>query len=148
MDKTTSAVQSELTPGGTALGDRYGIERELGRGGMATVYLARDLREDRLVAVKLLLPELSASVGADRFVREIEVGRTLLHPGIVGVLDSGDANGQLYYVMPFVEGQSLRDRLNREQQLGIEDAIRIASEVAEALAVDAGRGVNHPYIQH
>jgi eukaryotic-like serine/threonine-protein kinase len=144
MDETISEQRpTPLTPDGATLGGRYVVERELGRGGMATVFLARDTQEDRLVAVKLLLPELTASVGSERFYREIDVGRNLQHPGIVGVLDSGSADGQLYYVMPFVEGQSLRDRLNREQQLPIEDAIEIATQVAEALDFAHERGIIH-----
>src|SRR5678816_1050681 len=98
-----------------ALAGRYAFERELGRGGMATVYLARDLTRDRYVAVKVLLPELAVTLGMERFLREIEVGTILQHPRIVGVLDSGAADGVLYYVMPFVDGLTLRDRLNREK---------------------------------
>src|SRR5512146_361465 len=93
-----------------ALADRYEVERELGRGGMATVYLARDVRHDRRVAIKVLLPDLAASVGADRFVREIRVAAKLQHPHILPLYDSGAADGLLFYVMPFVEGESLRDR--------------------------------------
>ena len=97
-----------------ALRDRYLIERELGRGGMATVYLAQDLKHDRPVALKVLRPELTASLGADRFLREIEIAASLDHPHILPVFDSGEADGLLYYVMPYVEGESLRDRLSRE----------------------------------
>ncbi|HEU5154544.1 MAG TPA: protein kinase [Gemmatimonadales bacterium] len=99
-----------------ALADRYRIERELGQGGMATVYLAEDLKHRRKVAIKLLKPELSAVIGSERFLREIEIAATLQHPHILPLYDSGDAAGHLYYVMPFVEGESLRERLAREPQ--------------------------------
>ena len=115
------------------LASRYTIERELGRGGMATVHLALDLRHERKVALKVLRPELTFALGPDRFLREIKVTAGLDHPHILPLLDSGDADGVLYYVMPFVEGESLRDRLDREKQLPIEDAIQIAREVADAL---------------
>jgi eukaryotic-like serine/threonine-protein kinase len=116
-----------------ALADRYRIERELGQGGMATVYLAHDLKHDRKVAIKVLRPELAAIIGAERFLREIKTIATLQHPHILGLIDSGEVNGTAYYVMPFVEGESLRDRLTREKQLPIADAVRIATEVASAL---------------
>src|SRR3954469_9161460 len=116
-----------------ALSDRYTIERELGRGGMATVFLATDARHHRKVAVKVLHPQLSAGIGSRRFLKEIEVTASLQHPHILPLFDSGDAAGQLYYVMPFVDGETLRTRLDREKQLPIDDAIRIASEVASAL---------------
>ncbi len=116
-----------------ALADRYAIERELGRGGMATVYLAEDLKHRRKVAVKVLRPELAAAIGPDRFLREIQITARLTHPHILPLLDSGAAAGFLYYVMPFVEGESLRDRLTREKQLPIDDAIQITREVADAL---------------
>jgi tetratricopeptide (TPR) repeat protein len=115
-----------------ALADRYRIERELGQGGMATVYLAEDLRHHRKVAVKVLRPELAAVLGAERFLREIETTANLRHPHILPLYDSGAAGGDLFYVMPLVEGESLRDRLNREKQLPVDDALRIAREVAEA----------------
>jgi eukaryotic-like serine/threonine-protein kinase len=127
----------------SALGDRYALERELGQGGMATVYLARDLKHERRVAVKVLRPELSASLGADRFLREIRLAATLQHPNILGLYDSGEASGLLYYVMPFIEGESLRDRLNREQQLPLHDALQITREAAEALAYAHERGIIH-----
>ncbi|MFB3112438.1 MAG: serine/threonine-protein kinase, partial [Gemmatimonadales bacterium] len=117
----------------TALADRYAIERELGAGGMATVYLAEDLKHHRPVAVKVLRPELAAVLGGERFLREIEVTANLHHPHILPLYDSGEADGFLYYVMPYVEGESLRDRLNREKQLPVEDAVKIVSEVADAL---------------
>ncbi len=116
-----------------ALADRYRIEREIGQGGMATVYLAQDLRHDRKVAVKVLRPELAAVIGAERFLAEIKTTANLQHPHILPLHDSGEAGGTVFYVMPFIEGESLRDRLTRERQLPIPDAVRIASEVASAL---------------
>jgi serine/threonine-protein kinase len=116
-----------------ALTDRYRIERELGAGGMATVYLAEDLKHDRRVAIKVLRPELAAVIGAERFLSEIKTTANLQHPHILALHDSGAVDGLLYYVMPFVEGESLRDRLAREKQLPIADALRIAAEVASAL---------------
>jgi serine/threonine-protein kinase len=126
-----------------ALADRYRIERELGRGGMATVYLAHDLKHDRLVALKVLHPELAAMLGPDRFLREIRTTARLDHPHILPVFDSGDAGGLLWYTMPYVEGESLRDRLRREVQLPIEEAVRIAREVAEALDYAHRHGIVH-----
>src|SRR5512134_3201821 len=126
-----------------ALADRYRIEREVGAGGMATVYLAQDLRHDRRVALKLLRPELSAVIGAERFLGEIKLTANLQHPHILPLFDSGAADGQLFYVMPFVEGESLRDRLDREKQLPIPDAVRIAGEVASALDYAHRHGVIH-----
>ncbi|HEU5041709.1 MAG TPA: protein kinase, partial [Gemmatimonadales bacterium] len=126
-----------------ALADRYVIQRELGRGGMATVYLAQDLRHDRPVALKVLHPELSATLGPERFQREIRLAARLQHPHILTVLDSGDAAGRLWFTMPFVEGESLRDRLRRERQLSIEDALRVAREAAQALQYAHGHGVIH-----
>src|SRR5512135_1747482 len=116
-----------------ALGDRYLLERELGQGGMSLVYLARDLRHDRAVALKVLRPELSAVVGADRFLQEIRVTANLQHAHILPLFDSGAVDGLLYYVMPYVEGESLRDRLTRERQLSIGEAVRLTSQVASAL---------------
>jgi serine/threonine-protein kinase len=127
----------------TSLSDRYRIERELGQGGMATVYLARDLRHDRNVALKVLRPELAAVIGAERFLSEIKTTANLQHPHILPLFDSGAADSFLFYVMPFVEGESLRDRLNREKQLPIPDAVRIATEVAGALDYAHRRGVIH-----
>src|SRR5438067_12829509 len=112
---------------GAALAGRYEIEREVGRGGMATVYLARDVRHERPVALKVLLPELGAVLGAERFLSEIRVTANLQHPNLLPLFDSGEANGLLFYVMPFVEGESLRARLDREKQLPIDEAIRIAT---------------------
>ena len=116
-----------------ALANRYLIEREVGRGGMATVYLAQDLKHDRLVVLKVLHPELAASLGPERFLREIKVAARLNHPHIVPLYDSGQAGDFLYYVMPYVEGESLRQRLTREKQLPLEDALQIARNVAAAL---------------
>jgi serine/threonine-protein kinase len=116
-----------------ALADRYLIERELGQGGMATVYLANDLKHDRKVALKVLRPELAAIVGADRFLQEIKTTANLQHPHILPLYDSGRAGDVVYYAMPFVDGESLRDRLNREKQLPVDEAVRIATEVAGAL---------------
>ncbi len=126
-----------------ALADRYRIERELGQGGMATVYLAEDLKHHRKVAVKVLRPDLAATLGSDRFVREIEVAARLQHPHILGVLDSGDAEGFFYYVMPFVEGETLRDRLTRTGELPVTEAVRLLGEITEALAVAHAGGVVH-----
>src|SRR6476620_8924287 len=111
---------------GTALADRYTFERELGRGGMATVYLADDLKHGRRVAIKVLRPELAMALGAERFLREIAMTASLRHPHILPLYDSGEAAGFLYYVMPLVEGESLRDRLTRQKQLPIDEALTIA----------------------
>lgn len=127
----------------TALAERYAIERELGAGGMATVYLARDLKHERQVAVKVLRPELAAALGPDRFLREIKITAGLNHPHILMLLDSGEADGFLYYVMPYVEGESLRDRLNREKQLDVDDALKITEEVADALNFAHSHDVVH-----
>src|SRR2546429_3763323 len=116
-----------------ALADHYAIERELGHGGMAIVYLARDVKHDRPVALKVLRPELAASVGAERFLREIQVRAHLTHPNILPLLDSGRADDLLYYVTPYVEGESLRSRLDRERQLPVAEAVRLAASVAGAL---------------
>ena len=126
-----------------ALADRYAIERELGQGGMATVYLAQDLKHDRKVAIKVLKPELAAVLGAERFVQEIKTTAALSHPHILPLFDSGEAGGFLYYVMPYIEGETLRERLNRDTQLGIDEAVRITSEVADALDYAHRHGVIH-----
>ena len=126
-----------------ALQDRYVIERELGRGGMATVYLARDLKHGRHVALKVLHPELATSLGPERFHREIETVARLQHPHILTVHDSGETAGQLWFTMPFVEGESLRDRLRREQQLPVEVALRITTDAARALQYAHEHGVIH-----
>ncbi len=141
-----TAAPAELR---AALSDRYAIERELGRGGMAVVYLARDLRHDRPVALKVLQPDLAASVGAKRFQREVRFAARLHHPHILAVHDSGEVPGTpttppiLWFAMPFVDGESLRDRLVREKQLPLEDAIRIAREAADALEYAHRSGVIH-----
>jgi serine/threonine-protein kinase len=132
--------QARLTK---ALSDRYTIEREVGAGGMATVYLANDVKHDRKVALKVLRPELSAALGSERFPREIRFVAQFNHPHILSLYDSGEAEGFLFYVMPYVEGESLRDRLAREKQLPIADAVRILKEVADALAYSHARGVVH-----
>jgi serine/threonine protein kinase/WD40 repeat protein len=126
-----------------ALADRYRIERELGAGGMATVYLAEDLRHHRKVAIKVLRPELAAVVGAERFLAEIETTANLQHPHILPLFDSGQADTFLFYVMPYVESESLRERLDRERQLPIDEAVRIASDLAEALGYAHRKGVIH-----
>lgn len=136
----TSTVPAALT---AALADRYRIERELGAGGMATVYLAHDRKHERPVALKVLRPELAAVIGAERFLTEIKVTANLQHPHILPLHDSGEAGGFLYYVMPFIEGESLRDRLTREQQLPVADAVRITGEVASALDYAHRQGVVH-----
>lgn len=127
----------------TALDERYVLEREIGRGGMATVYLARDVRHSRSVALKVLDPELGAVLGPDRFLSEIRVTANLQHPNLLPLFDSGQADGLLFYVMPFVEGESLRSRLEREKQLPVDDAVRIAMSVASALDYAHRHGVIH-----
>ena len=126
-----------------ALGERYRIERELGHGGMAVVFLAEDLKHRRPVAIKVLKPELSALLGSERFLREIEIAATLQHPHILPLYDSGQAVGLLYYVMPFAEGESLRQRLAREQQLPLDAALQITREVGSALQYAHEHGVVH-----
>jgi serine/threonine-protein kinase len=125
------------------LAEQYRIEREIGQGGSATVYLARDLRHDRLVAVKILRPDLAQSLGAERFLQEIRIAASLAHPNILPLHDSGEVNGCLCYVMPYVEGESLRTRLDREGALPLEEALRVAREVGDALAHAHGRGIVH-----
>jgi serine/threonine-protein kinase len=126
-----------------ALADRYLIEGELGAGGMATVYLARDLKHDRQVALKVLKPELAAVLGAERFVVEIKTTAALQHPHILPLFDSGTADGFLYYVMPYIQGETLRAKLDRETQLGIDEAVRITTDVAGALDYAHRHGVIH-----
>jgi len=126
-----------------ALADRYRIERELGQGGMATVYLAHDIKHDRDVAIKVLREDLAASMGASRFLREIQIAAQLQHPHILPLLDSGEADGFLYYVMPYVTGQSLRERLAREGELPVHEAVRLLSEIVDALAHAHEHGVVH-----
>src|SRR6187401_1413073 len=126
-----------------ALADRYRIEREIGSGGMATVYLAQDIKHDREVALKVLKPELAAVLGAERFVVEIKTTAALQHPHILPLFDSGTADGFLYYVMPFIDGETLRAKLDRETQLGIDEAVRIAISIADALDYAHRHGVIH-----
>ncbi|HEY5021225.1 MAG TPA: serine/threonine-protein kinase, partial [Gemmatimonadaceae bacterium] len=126
-----------------ALSERYVIERELGAGGMATVWLAQDLKHDRQVAIKVLHPQLAAVLGAERFLKEIRTTAQLQHPHILPLFDSGEAAGLLYYVMPYVDGESLRERIVRESQLPVADAVRIAVEVAGALDYAHRHGVIH-----
>ena len=126
-----------------ALEGRYTIERELGEGGMATVYLAADLKHERKVALKVLKPELAALVGAERFLAEIKTTANLQHPHILPLFDSGEADGVVFYVMPFIEGESLRDRLDREKQMGVKDSVAITQKVADALDYAHERGVVH-----
>ena len=136
-------LQDSASPPADRLGEYFVIERELGRGGMATVYLARDRKHDRMVAVKVLRPEIAALLGPERFLREIRTAANLQHPHILPLHDSGAADGVLYYVMPYVEGESLRDRLQREPQLPLAEASRITREVADALAYAHARGIVH-----
>jgi eukaryotic-like serine/threonine-protein kinase len=138
------AARAEAQPGLTAaLADRYRIERELGAGGMATVYLAHDLKHDRKVAIKVLKPELAAVLGADRFIVEIKTTAALQHPHILPLFDSGTAEGQLFYVMPYIQGETIREKLNRETQFGVDEAVRIAREIADALDYAHRHGVIH-----
>src|SRR5256885_2133923 len=126
-----------------ALVEHYAVQRELGRGGMATVFLAEDLKHHRPVAIKVLHSELAAALGSDRFLREIAIAARLQPPHILPLYDSGTVNRLLYYVMPYVEGESLRDRLEREKQLSVDEAVRITTEVASALAYAHSHGVVH-----
>jgi serine/threonine-protein kinase len=125
------------------LAGQYEVDRAIGQGGMATVYLARDIRHDRKVAIKVLKPELAASIGHERFLREIKLASQLQHPNILGFYESGEANGLVYYSMPFVEGESLRDRIDKEKQLGVEEAVRIVREAGEALGYAHSHGIIH-----
>jgi len=127
----------------STLGERYAVDRQIGEGGMAIVYRAKDLKHDRTVAIKVLRQELAVSLGADRFLREIRVAANLQHPNILGLYDSGEMDGLLFYVMPFIEGESLRDRLNKEQQLPLTDALQIVRESADALQYAHERGIVH-----
>ena len=126
-----------------ALTDRYRIQREIGQGGMATVFLARDTKHDRPVALKVLRPELGAVLGVERFLSEIRVTANLQHPNVLPLFDSGEANGLLFYVMPFVDGESLRTRLTREKQLPIDEAVRITVALASALDYAHRNGIIH-----
>src|SRR4030095_81259 len=121
----------------------YEIESELGRGGMATVWLARDLKLDRRVAVKVLRPDLAAAVGIARFQREIEIARTLTHPNILPLYEAGEVAGRLYYAMPYVTGESLRTRLDRDRQIPVDEAVRLTVEVASALGFAHTHGILH-----
>jgi len=136
-------VTEQLARLQVALTGRYTVERELGHGGMATVYLANDLKHHRRVAVKVLRPEIAAAVGPERFLREIETAARLNHPHILSLHDSGEVDSLLYYVMPYVEGETLRQRLNRENQLPVDDAVRISREVADALGYAHSLGLVH-----
>ena len=127
----------------TALIDRYVIESELGEGGMATVYLAHDTKHNRKVALKVMKPELAAMIGAERFLNEIEVTANLQHPHILPLHDSGEAQGFLYYVMPFVEGETLRAKLDREKQFAIDDAVELTRAICGALDYAHRQGVIH-----
>src|SRR3989441_3522410 len=129
--ETLIATQRERL--NAALAGRYAIERELGSGGMATVYVADDLKYHRTVAVKVLRPELASVLGPDRFLREVEIAAKLNHPHILALYDSGEADGLLFYVMPYVKGESLRHKLERERELPIDEALRITGQVASAL---------------
>ena len=135
-----SALAEQLN---AALSGRYRIERELGHGGMATVYLGHDLKHHRPVAIKVLDPRLAAGIGAERFLREIEVAARLSHPHIVPLFDSGTADGQLYFVMPYIEGETLRARLDREKRLPLDDALRLTREIASALGHAHRQGLVH-----
>jgi len=136
-------VTEQLARLQAALTGRYTVERELGRGGMATVYLASDRKHHRRVAIKVLRPEIAAALGPERFLREIDTAARLNHPHILPLHDSGEVDGLLYYVMPYVEGETLRQRLNRESQLPLDDALRITREVADALGYAHGLGLVH-----
>ena len=127
----------------SALEGRYRIEREVGEGGMAKVYVADDLKHGRQVALKVLKPELVAVIGAERFLAEIKTTANLQHPHILPLFDSGKADGFVYYVMPYIEGESLRDRLDREKQMGVKDSVAITQKVADALDYAHERGVVH-----
>jgi serine/threonine-protein kinase len=126
-----------------ALEGRYAIERELGEGGMATVFLADDLKHERKVALKVLKPELAAVVGAERFLSEIKVTANLQHPHILPLFDSGEADSFLFYVMPYVEGETLQERIDRDKQLPIDEALGMATAVANALQTAHDQGIVH-----
>ena len=138
-----SSIMNEIATLAAALADRYEIMREIGAGGMATVYLARDIKHDRQVALKVLRPELGAVLGVERFLAEIKVTANLQHPNLLPLFDSGEASGLLFYVMPYVEGESLRARLDRETQLPVDDAVQIATAIANALDYAHAHGVIH-----
>src|SRR5438309_4089481 len=139
MDPVRDAVAAMTA----ALGERYEIERELGRGGTATVYVAQDRRHGREVAVKVLRPDVAAAIGAERFLREITIAARLTHPNVLPLIDSGQAAGSLYYVMPYVRGESLRQRLAREGRLPLRDALRVARELGAGLDYAHREGFIH-----
>jgi TolB-like protein/tRNA A-37 threonylcarbamoyl transferase component Bud32 len=141
--RTAGTGEFEVSKVTRALAGRYKVERVLGEGGMATVYLAQDLKYHRSVAVKVMRPELASTLGADRFLREVEIAARLTHPHILTMYESGEAEGLLYYVMPYVEGETLRERIHRETQLPVEDALKIAREVSESLAYAHEHGIIH-----
>src|SRR2546425_11039312 len=138
-----ATVADLLTRLRLALVDRYTLERELGAGGMATVYLAQDLKHDRDVALKVLRPDLAAVLGAERFLQEIHISARLDHPHILTLIDSGECDGFVWYVLPYVRGESLREKLTREKQLSLEEAVRIATQVASALDYAHRHGLIH-----
>ena len=143
-DSTLGSSPSAIPPRlAAALADRYLLERELGRGGMATVYLAQDLRHTRSVALKVLHPELAQALGPERFLREIQIAARLQHAHILPLFDSGTADGLPYYAMPYIEGESLRARMTRERQLDLTDALRISREIAAALGHAHAQGIVH-----
>src|SRR5213596_469597 len=139
MDPVRDAVAAVTA----ALGERYAIDRELGRGGMATVYVAQDRRHAREVAIKVLPPDGAAAIGAERFLREIAIAARLTHPHVLPLIDSGQADGSLYYVMPYVRGETLRERLVREQRFALKDALRIARELGAGLDYAHREGFVH-----
>ena len=136
-------MTAELDHLKAALADRYAVERAIGAGGMATVYLAKDLKHGRRVAIKVLRPDLAVAIGTERFLREIEIAAQLTHPNILPLHDSGEADGFLYYVMPYIEGETLRGRIRREKQFSVAEAVQITREVADALAHAHALGVVH-----
>ncbi len=136
-------MSEAITRLNAALEGRYRIESELGEGGMATVYLADDIKHERKVALKVLKPELAAVVGAERFLAEIKTTANLQHPNILPLFDSGEADSNVFYVMPYVEGESLREKLHREHQLPVDEAVRITTDIAEALGAAHEQGVIH-----
>ena len=138
-----TAVAERLESVRAALAERYAVDREIGRGGMAAVYLAHDTHHDRDVAIKVLSPNLAAVIGPDRFLREIRIAARLQHPHILPLFDSGTKHGLLYYVMPYVPGLSLRERIAREAQLPLPDTLKIAREVADALSFAHAAGIVH-----
>ena len=146
--RTQSTGAFEIAQVTKALVGRYRIERVLGEGGMATVYLAEDAKHKRKVAVKVMRPELAATLGAERFLREVQIAAQLSHPHILPMHDSGEADGLLYYVMPYVDGETLKERLAREGALAPDEAVRLAREVADALAYAHKRGIIHLSLIH